>query len=195
MHYWADLQSVHGFRYYDIKHICKLIALYTANAYSAECELSASTCTRSMAGSMYYFVSFSARQNNFHVVFCCPSHRILATPLAVEDWSRDSGSCPILPAWITFKCFISFAESSDTSTSISCEALKQDLADLYIIFNQARMFSQYAKCNFSLHGCRVTLCHICYDTDQKTIGYNMSLLSPKFHDTYQTCSIFLNTCF
>ena len=85
VHYWADLQSVHGFRYYDIRHICKLIALYTANAYSAECEMSASACTRSMAGSVYYFVSFCARQNNFHVVFCCPSHRILATPLAVED--------------------------------------------------------------------------------------------------------------
>ena len=32
-------------------HTCKLIALYTASAYSAEREMSASACTRSMAGS------------------------------------------------------------------------------------------------------------------------------------------------
>ena len=31
-------------------HVCKLIALYTANAYSVEREVSASACTRSMAG-------------------------------------------------------------------------------------------------------------------------------------------------
>jgi len=40
---WADLQSVTA-------HVRKLIALYTANAYSAEREMSASACTRSMAG-------------------------------------------------------------------------------------------------------------------------------------------------
>jgi len=28
----VDLQSVHGFRCYDNIHVCKLIALYTANA-------------------------------------------------------------------------------------------------------------------------------------------------------------------
>ena len=50
VHCWADLQSVHGFRCYDNTHVCKLIALYAANAYSAECEMSASACTRSMAG-------------------------------------------------------------------------------------------------------------------------------------------------
>ena len=48
--YWADLQSVHGFRCYDNMHVCKLIALYTGNAYSAEREMSASACARSMAG-------------------------------------------------------------------------------------------------------------------------------------------------
>jgi len=47
---WADLRSVHGFRCYDNTHVCKIIALYTANAYSAECEMSASACTHSMAG-------------------------------------------------------------------------------------------------------------------------------------------------
>jgi len=29
VHYWAHLQSVHGFRCYDNIHVCKLIALYT----------------------------------------------------------------------------------------------------------------------------------------------------------------------
>jgi len=38
---------VHGFRCYDNIHVRKLIALYTA---SAEREMSASACTRSMAG-------------------------------------------------------------------------------------------------------------------------------------------------
>ena len=50
VHCWADLQSVHRFRCYDNTHACKLIALYTANAYSTECEMSASACTPSMAG-------------------------------------------------------------------------------------------------------------------------------------------------
>ena len=51
VHYCADLQLVHGFRCYDNTHVCKLIALYTANMYtsSAECEMSASACTHSMA--------------------------------------------------------------------------------------------------------------------------------------------------
>ena len=49
VHYLADLQSVHGFRCYDNIHVCKLIALYTANAYSAERERPASACTRLMA--------------------------------------------------------------------------------------------------------------------------------------------------
>jgi len=31
-------------------HTCKLIALYTPNAYSAEREMSVSACTRSVAG-------------------------------------------------------------------------------------------------------------------------------------------------
>jgi len=48
--YLADLQSVHGFRCYHNTHVCKLIVLYAANAYSAEHEISASTCTRSTAG-------------------------------------------------------------------------------------------------------------------------------------------------
>jgi len=48
VHYWADLQSVHEFRCYDNIHVCKLIALYAASAYSAEREMSASACTRSM---------------------------------------------------------------------------------------------------------------------------------------------------
>jgi len=49
LRYWADLQLVHGFRCYDNIHIFKLIALYTANAYSTELEMSASACTRSIA--------------------------------------------------------------------------------------------------------------------------------------------------
>jgi len=49
----ADLQSVHGFRCYDNTHVCKLIALCTANAYSSEREMSASACTRCMAGLIY----------------------------------------------------------------------------------------------------------------------------------------------
>jgi len=50
VHYWADLQSVDGFRCYDNMHVCKLIALCTANAYTAEREMLACACTSSMAG-------------------------------------------------------------------------------------------------------------------------------------------------
>ena len=35
---------------YDSIHVCKLIALYTANANTAEHKMSASACTRSVAG-------------------------------------------------------------------------------------------------------------------------------------------------
>jgi len=50
VHYWAGLQSVHVFRCYDNIHVRKLIALFTANAHSAEHEMSASACTYSVAG-------------------------------------------------------------------------------------------------------------------------------------------------
>jgi len=53
VHYWADFQSVRGFRCYDNIDVCKAITLYTANAYSAEREMLASACTRSMPG--YYY--------------------------------------------------------------------------------------------------------------------------------------------
>jgi len=46
------LQSVHGFC--DNIHLCNLIALYTANAYSAEREMSASACIRSMPDFIKY---------------------------------------------------------------------------------------------------------------------------------------------
>jgi len=48
VHYLADLQSVQGFRCYDNIQVCKLIVLYTINAYSAEREMSASTCLCSL---------------------------------------------------------------------------------------------------------------------------------------------------
>jgi len=44
LHHCADLQPVHEFRCCYNTHACKL-ALYTANAYSAEREMSASACT------------------------------------------------------------------------------------------------------------------------------------------------------
>jgi len=55
--YSADLQSVHGFRCYDNIQVCRLIALYAANAYSAEREMSPSACTRTTAGLAYFRLS------------------------------------------------------------------------------------------------------------------------------------------
>jgi len=40
-------------------HVCKLIALHTANAYSAECKMLVSACTCSMPGCVY--LHFSGR--------------------------------------------------------------------------------------------------------------------------------------
>jgi len=54
VHNWANLQSVHMFRCYDNIHVCKLITLYSANAYSAERKMSASACTRSVPGLCYF---------------------------------------------------------------------------------------------------------------------------------------------
>jgi len=55
--YWANLQSVHGFRCYDNIEECKLTALYTANyyAYSAERVMSARTCLYVLALCLVYF--------------------------------------------------------------------------------------------------------------------------------------------
>jgi len=66
VHYWADLQAVHRFRCCDNTHICKLIALYTANAYSAEHEMSASVCTRPVPGCsfIHLYASEGYRKNN-----------------------------------------------------------------------------------------------------------------------------------
>jgi len=53
VHSWADLQSVHGFvavTAHIHTHVTKLIALYTANAYSAKREMSASAFAHSVAG-------------------------------------------------------------------------------------------------------------------------------------------------
>jgi len=50
VHYWADLQSVDGFRCYDNIHACKVIALYT----EIPNEMSASACTGCMAGYNYF---------------------------------------------------------------------------------------------------------------------------------------------
>jgi len=41
---------MHGFHSYDNTHIGKIIALCTANAHSAEREMSVSACTRCIAG-------------------------------------------------------------------------------------------------------------------------------------------------
>ena len=46
MHCWADLEWVHKFRCHNNIHVYEHIALYTADAYSAEREMSASACTR-----------------------------------------------------------------------------------------------------------------------------------------------------
>jgi len=43
---------VHGFHCYNNICVCKLIALYTANVYRPEREMSASACIRCMAGSV-----------------------------------------------------------------------------------------------------------------------------------------------
>ena len=48
VHYWADLQSVHGFRCCNNIQVCKLIASYTANAYSGERGMSVSACLYSL---------------------------------------------------------------------------------------------------------------------------------------------------
>ena len=48
---------MHGFRCCDNIHVCKLIASSTANAYSAEREMSASACTRSVANTDYINVT------------------------------------------------------------------------------------------------------------------------------------------
>jgi len=51
VHCWADLQSVHGFRCYYFAsyytYVCKHMALFIANAYSAEREMPRSVYTRS----------------------------------------------------------------------------------------------------------------------------------------------------
>jgi len=68
VHYWADLKSVHGLRCYDITHVCMLIVLYTANAYSAEREMSASACTSCMPVIVFVSMSVEIITNKQHMV-------------------------------------------------------------------------------------------------------------------------------
>jgi len=79
VHYWADLQSVHGFRCYDNTRVCKLIALCTANAYSAEREMSASACTCSMAG----LQSLSCATHSVHPNLSCVASLLLGLVFSV----------------------------------------------------------------------------------------------------------------
>jgi len=113
--YWADLQSVHGFRCYDNTHVCKLIALYTANAYSAECKMQANACTRSMAG---YHLHLSCKRLHTHIHsgsvaillvnlgllnqlphWFCPSSCFEREPVQINDASLLQARClSYLPA-------------------------------------------------------------------------------------------------
>ena len=68
VHYWADLKSVHGLRCYDNTHVCMLIVLYTANAYSAEREMSASACTRCMPVIVFVSMSVEIITDKQHMV-------------------------------------------------------------------------------------------------------------------------------
>jgi len=51
--------------YTYVIHICKLIALCTANAYSAECRMLVSACVRSMTGLFCFIVQFLGFQKYF----------------------------------------------------------------------------------------------------------------------------------
>jgi len=53
VHYWADLQSVHGFRCYD---------------NSAERQMSASACTRSIPGLLWSSVSLITRKERTEII-------------------------------------------------------------------------------------------------------------------------------
>ena len=52
---------MHGVCCYDSIHVCKLTALYTTNAFSAKRKMSASACTRSMAGLLYSAIKLVVR--------------------------------------------------------------------------------------------------------------------------------------
>jgi len=78
VHCLTDLQSVHGFRCCNNTHVCKLTALCTANLYSAEREMSASACTRSMAGWSYCKHSNHCEMVMVNIVSCHANASILA---------------------------------------------------------------------------------------------------------------------
>ena len=99
VYYWADLQSVHGFRCCDNIHICKLTAICSANVYSAEGEMSVSACTRSMAGS-YVASATSVRQKMKKIASTFPVHRTTDRQsdssrrrLAFNSFFSSSGRC------------------------------------------------------------------------------------------------------
>ena len=94
VHYWADLQPVHGFRCYDNIHVCKRIALCTANAYSAEREMSASACTDSMpAGlimSRVFIDNFSGRVEQSASCVCLSMFHEMTSDLDVRCGGSSS---------------------------------------------------------------------------------------------------------
>ena len=79
VHYWADLQSVHGFCSYDNTHVYKLIALYTANAYSAKCKMSNAKCQRVLVlyGWFHLWINvWVAGKTVWSLVNTCPTWKL-----------------------------------------------------------------------------------------------------------------------
>jgi len=75
VHYWADLQSMHEFRCYNNIQVFKLIALYTANAYStAKCQAVLALC---LVNYSVQFISQTPIQSKVH------NHNVLKEAVTV----------------------------------------------------------------------------------------------------------------
>ena len=89
VHYWVDMQSVHRLHCYDSIHVCKLIALYTANAYSAKREMSVSACSRDVNETLAYETETRPR----HLVFGPRRDRDQDLPAIPRDETETSDFC------------------------------------------------------------------------------------------------------
>ena len=76
---------MHEFCCCDNIHVCRVIALYTANAYSAKCEMSASACIRSVPGFLVELIVWFA--GAFRPSWAV--HWQLRPDGGIPEWHRD----------------------------------------------------------------------------------------------------------
>jgi len=105
------------FRCYDSAHICKLIALHTANAYSAKREMSASACTRACLDQLLIAIR--------SLTLLCDHSRSKTRLIAITNLIAK------LRIIYTMACHASLCSTALDCLSVSCHCYRTALTTIY----------------------------------------------------------------